>query len=184
MHSSKLHYQNKFCQSLQIAWNQAFRQQIERQKVRKCVFHRNFLKYNLNHRSKLDWNWLVFMAECPGAELAYGQHWSVFSHVVCLQHWCCGNHPWTVSERISAKPKKKKMFNRRSFLLGNPCLIVICRCVKKVIQRLMFYGDGLIIIRLLLNTMGLAYIYNWNWNPINKITLLTALQAMPSLLLR
>ena len=31
-----------------------------------------------------------------------------------------------------------KMFNKRSFLLENPSLIVICMCVKKVMQRLMF----------------------------------------------
>ena len=40
--------------------------------------------------------------------------------------------------------QRRKMFNRRSFLLGNPSLIVICTRVKNVIQSLMFKGDGLI----------------------------------------
>ena len=34
--------------------------------------------------------------------------------------------------------QRRKMLNRRSFLLGNPSLLVICTCVKKVVQRLMF----------------------------------------------
>ena len=48
------------------------------------------------------------MAECAGEELPYEQHWSVFSPMVFLQHLYCGNHPVTVSERISVKPKLKK----------------------------------------------------------------------------
>ena len=118
LQTSKLYYQNKFCQSLQITWNQAFRQSIERQKVRNCVFHRNFLKYTHYQRSKLYWNWLIFMAERPGLELPYGEHWSVFSRMVCLQH-CCGNHLWTVSERISVKPNEKKCWIGSSHIGSN-----------------------------------------------------------------
>ena len=38
--------------------------------------------------------------KCPGVELPHGQHWSVFTQTLCLQHWGCGNHPWKVSERF------------------------------------------------------------------------------------
>ena len=53
-----------------------------------------------------------------GLELPYGEHWSVFSQMVCLQHRC-GNHSWTVSERISVKPNEKKCWIGSSHIGSN-----------------------------------------------------------------
>ena len=98
---------------------------------------------------------------CLGVELPYGHHWSVFTQIVYLQHWGCGNHPWT--GQYLKGFCQAKMFSKRSFLLGNPSLIVIFIRVKKVMQRLMFYGEGLnlgglTIIRLLCKYYG-GYLY-------------------------
>ena len=84
----------------------------------------------------------------------YGQHWSVVSHIVCLQQWCCGNNPWTVSERIFAKPKEKKC--RRSFLLRTPSLAHAKESYTKAhVPRGWAHNlVGLIIIRLLCKYSG------------------------------
>ena len=77
-------------------------------------------------RGKLDWSWFIFMAKCPGVELPYGQHWSVFSHIVFTTSINVVEiiHGQYLKSFLLSQ-KRKKTFNR-SFLLGNPSLIVIC----------------------------------------------------------